>query len=119
MSDQLDLISRSELKEKIDRGDDFDLVEVLPRESFLESHLPGAINIPGDELREQAPRKLPDTSREIVVYCANPSCKASPRAARLLEDLGYENVKDYAGGKEHWKEGGLPLEEGEPAGARA
>ncbi|MFP3947744.1 MAG: rhodanese-like domain-containing protein [Gemmatimonadota bacterium] len=34
-----------------------------------------------------------------------------PRAAKLLAEMGYTNVKDYAGGKQHWKEGGLPVEE--------
>ncbi len=110
-----DIISRNQLEEKLDRGDDFELVEVLPEEHYLESHLPGAINIPGDELREKAPQLLPDRDREIVVYCASPACQASPRAARILTEMGYENVKDYAGGKEHWKEGGLPVESGRGA----
>ena len=115
MSFEFDLISRQELKEKLDRGEEFHLVEVLPEESFQEGHLPGAVNIPGDELRERAREAFPDKAAEIVVYCANPSCEASPRAARLLTEMGYSNVKDYAGGKEHWKEGGLPLETGREA----
>ena len=115
MSHEYETISRSELKEKIDRGDDFELVEVLSREQFEDFHLPGAVNIPGDELREKAPRMLPDRDREIVVYCANPSCEASPRAAELLTQMGYTDVKDYPGGKEDWKEADLPVERGEPA----
>ncbi|NIP60247.1 MAG: rhodanese-like domain-containing protein [Gemmatimonadetes bacterium] len=115
MTIELERISRQELKEKIDRGEDFHLVEVLPEDSFQEGHLPGAVNIPGDQLRERAPDAFPHKDAEIVVYCANPSCEASPRAARLLTEMGYTNVKDYAGGKEHWKEGGLPLETGREA----
>jgi hypothetical protein len=34
----------------------------------------------------------------------------SDRAAALLTNLGYNHVFDYRGGKEHWKEGGLPVE---------
>lgn len=109
-----DIISRSDLHDKIDRGDDFALVEVLSEDQFRSFHLPGAINIPGDQLRGTVPERIPDKDREIVVYCANPSCEASPRAAKLLSEMGYTNVKDYAGGKEHWKEGGLPVEEGTP-----
>ena len=106
-----EIISRDELKEKISRGDDFELVEVLAEEHFEEFHLPGAINLPGDQLRERASEVIPDKDKEVVVYCASPACQASPRAARLLADMGYTNVKDYAGGKQHWKEGGLPVEE--------
>lgn len=115
MATEIDRISRQELKEKIDRGDDFHLVEVLAEESFEDGHLPGAVNIPGDQLRERASEALPDEDAEIVVYCANPSCEASPRAARILTEMGYTSVKDYAGGKEHWQEGGLPLETGREA----
>jgi len=38
-------ISRKELKAKMDRGDDFVLVEELSRLHFESSHLPGAINL--------------------------------------------------------------------------
>jgi hypothetical protein len=38
-------ISRDELKEKIDRGDDFLLVETLPATGYHHNHLPEAINL--------------------------------------------------------------------------
>jgi rhodanese-related sulfurtransferase len=63
-------ISRDELKAKIDRGDPFVLVETLPAESYREAHLPGAINLPPDQVGRLAPRLLPDKGADIVVYCA-------------------------------------------------
>jgi len=33
-------------------------------------------------------------------------------AADALRDMGYPRVSDYRGGKEYWREGGLPLESG-------
>ena len=66
-------ISREELTQKIDRGDKFFLVETLPAEAYHHAHLPGAINLPPDKVREMAPRLLPDKSGEIVVYCAKPT----------------------------------------------
>src|SRR5215216_5652482 len=39
-------ISREELKAKMDRGDDFGLVETLAEEHYELTHLPGAINLP-------------------------------------------------------------------------
>jgi rhodanese-related sulfurtransferase len=35
-----------------------------------------------------------------------------------LAALGYTNVRDYAEGKQGWADAGMPLEKGEPAGAR-
>ena len=64
-------ITRDELKKKMDRGDKFKLVETLPEGSFQQVHLPGATNLPLDQLRELAPKLLPDKNAEIVVYCAS------------------------------------------------
>lgn len=63
-------ITRDELKAKMDRRDDFALVETLPVEYFRHTHLPGAINLPPDRVAELAPTLLPDKRADIVVYCA-------------------------------------------------
>jgi rhodanese-related sulfurtransferase len=66
-------ISRDELKGKIDRGDKFLLVETLPAVAYHHEHLPGAINLPPDRVRELAPQLLPDKGAEIIVYCSSPT----------------------------------------------
>lgn len=66
-------ISRDELKQKIDRGDRFTLVETLPDYMYQQAHLPGAINLPPTQVRYQATHVLPDKHAEIVVYCASPT----------------------------------------------
>ena len=66
-------ISRDELKEKIERGNKFVLVETLPRTAYDHAHLPGAINLPPDGVERLAPALLPDKSAEVVVYCASPT----------------------------------------------
>jgi len=63
-------INRNELKSKIDRGDRFQLVETLPEESFQQAHLPHAIHLPPDRVRQLASRVLPDKNADIVIYCA-------------------------------------------------
>ena len=66
-------ISRDELKRKIDLKEDFLLVETLPEMSFQHAHLPGAINLPPDQISTLAPVLLPDKNAVIVVYCASPT----------------------------------------------
>jgi rhodanese-related sulfurtransferase len=66
-------ISRDELKQKIDRKDDFLLVETLPATAYHHSHLPGAINLPPDIVTTLAAQLLPDKGADIVVYCAKPT----------------------------------------------
>lgn len=66
-----EFITREELKAKLDRGDDFALVEALPEAYYRRSHLPGAVLMPYDQVRQLAPELLPDPDREVVVYCMN------------------------------------------------
>ena len=65
-------ISRGELKTKMDRGEDFVLVDTMPEMYYRHSHLPGAVNLPVNEVRESAPKLLPDKDAEIIVYCIDP-----------------------------------------------
>lgn len=69
----VETISREELKKKLDRGDDFFLVETLGEEKYRHTHLPTAVNLPPDRIEALAPQVLPDKSAEIVVYCASPT----------------------------------------------
>ena len=66
-------ISRAELQKKIDDKDSFTLVETLPAIAYEHVHLPGAINLPPDQIRDLAPNLLPNKKAEIVVYCASPT----------------------------------------------
>jgi len=105
-------ITREGLKAKLDRGEEVVLIETLGPKYYEDAHLPGAINIPHTEVDALAPEMLPDKSAHIVVYCSNRVCQNSPQAARRLAALGYENVYDYAEGKQDWIEAGLSTESG-------
>jgi len=102
-------ITRDELKEKMDRGNDFMLVDALSHQHYESSHLPGAVNLPF-ELVDKAEAMLPDRNTEIVVYCMSLDCATSKEEARELEEMGYENVLRYAGGKQDWMQAGLAVE---------
>jgi len=105
-------ISRAEVQAKIDGPESMTVIEALPRKSFDDFHLPGAINIPVDDdhFDEKLEKAVPEKSDPIIVYCMDNSCDASPKAGKRMEALGYSNVFDYEGGKKDWKEAGLPVE---------
>ena len=69
----METVSREELKGKMDRGEAFTLVETLQTVAYQHEHLPGALNLPPDRVRELAPDLLPDKSAEIIVYCSSPT----------------------------------------------
>ena len=68
----LPVISRDELKRKMDSGERFTLVETLPAMAYHGGHLPGAIHLPPDQVPKLAARVLPDKSADIVGYCGSP-----------------------------------------------
>ncbi len=102
-------MTAAELKSKVDRGDDFHLVETLLPEEYEKWHLPGAINIHFNKIAKQARERL-EKDAEIVVYCHDEECNASPIAAKKLESMGYKHVYEFPGGKRAWREAGYPVE---------
>lgn len=102
-------ISRQDLQAKLEGGDPPLIVEALGSAYFADAHLPGAINIPPDQVDRLAPRLLPELDAEIVVYCSA-MCRNSEATARRLEELGYRHVLVYREGKEDWIEHALPVE---------
>ena len=68
----METISREELEEKLEGATDLILVDTMAEMYYRHSHLPGAINLPADQVGERAPDLLPDKDAEIVVYCIDP-----------------------------------------------
>jgi rhodanese-related sulfurtransferase len=64
-------ISTKDLKTKLDKKQGITIVETLAPEGYREAHIPGALNIPPDKIKELAPQLLPNKDAEIVTYCAN------------------------------------------------
>ncbi len=102
----MNLISRDDLKAKLDGGDDFKLVMVLSEWAFNAKHIPGSLNIDNPKLATT----LLDPNDEIVIYCSDEACPASKYAYHLLTRAGFGNVSRYAGGIADWEEAGLPME---------
>jgi rhodanese-related sulfurtransferase len=99
------LISRDELRAKLERGDDFRLLMVLSANAYEAKHIPGSLHF---ATWQDALAAL-DPSEEIVVYCAGEYCAASIRFYVLLERSGYTRVRRYAGGVADWEAAGYPI----------
>jgi rhodanese-related sulfurtransferase len=106
----LPAIGRDELQRLIEQGHGLVLVDALPPMSYAHSHLPGAINLPPERVDGEVRRRIPDLESEVVVYCASPTCESSVEVGERLVELGYRNVRHYPGGKNDWREAGLPLD---------
>jgi hypothetical protein len=63
-------ISTKDLKSKLDQKQ-VTVVETLAPERYREAHIPGALNIPPERIKELAPQLLPKKDAEIITYCTN------------------------------------------------
>lgn len=106
------MIEREELKAKLDRGDDFELVMTLHEWAFRAAHIPGSTSVTSPA---EASREL-DPGEEIVVSCSDVDCVASKIASTALREAGFTNVRRYAGGLSDWQDAGYPLERDRVAG---
>ena len=84
--------------------EDFVLINVLSPADFRDRHIRTSVNVPvADEgFVETVERISGSKQRKLVVYCASSDCDASPKAARKLEEAGFEDVYDYEGGSADW-----------------
>lgn len=80
------------------------LLDVRLPEEFVQEHLPGAVHIPVQVLRDHL-AELP-TDRPVIFYCR--SGNRTKKAAEILTQAGYQTLYDL-GGMIQWKEQGLPV----------
>ena len=74
------------------------LVDVRTTEEFAAGHIPGAVNIPVQELDRRI-GELEPKDAPVVVYCR--SGNRSGRATRVLKGAGYPKVHDL-GAMSRW-----------------
>lgn len=104
--DALEPLSRKELLHRI-REKQVTLLDVRSADEFKAGHLPGAINVPVNELR----RRLKDLprSQQVVAYCRGPYCIFSYEAVAELRKHGFDALR-LEDGYPEWKAARLPVE---------
>ena len=76
------------------------ILDVRRPDEYAEGHIPGAINVPNEEIGTAEIAELPDKAQLILVYCR--SGRRSKEASEKLVKLGYTNVVEF-GGILDWK----------------
>ena len=106
---RMDRISVSELRQLIDDGQEFVILDVRPKEIRTQDGIiPGAVAahpMDLDPIIKTYPRDL-----EIVVYCACPNEESAATAAKHLKQAGFKKIRPLLGGIEAWVEAGHPIE---------
>ncbi len=106
VKDDLEPIPAVELLDRAKNG----LVTVLdvrPAKEYQSGHVPGAINIPIEELEEHLSEL--DSNHEVVAYCRGPHCILAFDAVAKLRQKGI-TAHRLEDGFPEWKSAGLPVE---------
>lgn len=81
------------------------LLDVRESDEWRQGHLEGAIPLPRGFLEIKVEAAIPDKNTPIIAYCAGGV--RSLLAAKVMREMGYQNVTSMAGGYGAWKNGGF------------
>ncbi len=107
--DDLQPITREELRRRLAAGEELLILDVRPREEYLAGHIPSAVSVPMEELHRRL-EELP-LDRQVVAYCRGPYCALAPEAVRQLRRHGVQ-ARPLEDGLPEWSAAGMPLEAG-------
>jgi rhodanese-related sulfurtransferase len=100
-------ITVDEVKQKLDRGDNFLLIDVREDNEYAKDHLPGAIHLGKGIIERDVEERVPDLNTPMILYCGGGF--RSALAADNLQKMGYTQVISMDGGIRGWREKGFPL----------
>lgn len=101
-------ISSVEAKQKLDRGQGAQLIDVREADEWAKGHAAGALHLSKGVLERDIEKAVPDVQTDLILYCGGGS--RSALAAENLGRMGYNNVWSLVGGFKGWREAGLPVE---------
>lgn len=84
------------------------VLDVRSAMEFDTGHVPGAINIPHDEVGARLAELEAGRDRPVVVYCERG--RRAGKAAALLAEAGFEEVRHLDGDMTGWRAAKLPVE---------
>lgn len=102
-------VSLEDIKARLEAKEDFVLLDVREKDEWRQGHIPGALHIPRGFLEMQAESRIPDKTAKVVTLCAGGIRSAF--AAKVLADLGYQNVESANPGYGQWKDKGYPTDQ--------
>lgn len=106
---QKPMVDITELKRRLDAGDDLLILDVRSNEDFVgeQGHIAGALNIPLEELPKQLASLAAYEERTIITICRTD--KRSARAAALLARQGFADVHVARMGMTDWNSLGYEI----------
>ncbi len=99
-----------EVKARMDRGDNFVLIDVREESEYAKDHLPSAIHLGKGVIERDIEARVPELNTELILYCGGGF--RSALAADNLQKMGYTSVISMDGGIRDWRDKSYPLTKG-------
>lgn len=115
--DSAPTISQQDFLARADATQPLLVLDVRTPEEFAAGHVPGAVNIPHDQLAARLDELNGARDHEIVAYCR--SGRRSAMALTTLHDAGFKNLRHLEGDFLAWQAADRPVETAAPAKAEA
>ncbi len=84
------------------------VLDVRTPQEFAAGHVPGALNVPHDQLASRLAELAGAKDAEVVLYCR--SGRRAQMAANVLAEAGFDRLTHLEGDYTAWSEAGLPSE---------
>ena len=98
----------ADVKARLDKGEQFHLIDVREESEFAADHAKGATHISKGVIERDIEKVVPDLNAEIVLYCGGGY--RSALTAVNLQKMGYTRVISMDGGIKAWRDANLPVE---------
>ena len=103
-------VTVEEVRERLNRGDMVQLVDVREESEWLQGRAASAVHLGKGVIERDIEKRFPKTDTELVLYCGGGS--RSALAADNLQKMGYTKVLSLIGGFKSWRDSGGPVETG-------
>ena len=107
---RIEEVTIEQVRERLDRGDRVQLVDVREESEWLHGRAAGAVHLSKGVIERDVEKRFPDTDTELILYCGGGS--RSALAADNLQKMGYSKVYSLIGGFKTWRDSGLPFDTG-------
>lgn len=88
-------ITQEEAARIIEEETGYLILDVRRPDEYADAHIPGAINIPNENIGTEEITELPEKDQTLLVYCR--SGRRSKESAEKLAALGYSDVREFGG----------------------
>jgi rhodanese-related sulfurtransferase len=101
-------VSQAQVTAWIEGGKGPLVLDVRSENEYASGHVPGAVNIPHNQLAARLGEIGGRREQPIVLYCE--SGRRAGMAASMLQEAGFSSIQHLTGDMSAWRNAGLPTE---------